>query len=650
MLGLSASALLTAGAALAPGMATASAAEQAPETTTPIKHVVVLFSENISFDHYFATYPKAANTDGEKLQGGDINAPKFQAKPDTPKDIDTLESAGLIDQNPNAIKPFRLTPGQAVTCSQNHEYDAEQKAFNGGKMDKFNETAAKDNCASKGKNIFDKPGENMGYYDGNTTQGIWNYAQNFSMSDNHFGTQFGPSTPGALNLVAGNVTPTLMHDPKSGAQVPDMDNEEIAGHRKDEFGRDVSSIVADPDPAFDDCSNRSSATSDTTASVDAPNVGDKMNEKGVSWGWFQGGFRPSEPATDTQRARCGHAHPNVGTSKQVDYNPHHQPFQYFASTANPHHLAPANEDEIGHDGQANHQYDIEDFDTVVKKGNLPAVSFLKAGNYEDGHPGNSDPVDEQRFLAREINQIENSPAWKDTAIMIAYDDSDGWYDHKATDILNGSNDDKVDSSICKDAVQKVGAVDNVAGRCGPGTRHPFILVSPFAKANHVDHTLTEQTSILRFIEDNWQLGRLGKGAFDERAGKLDNMFDFHQEHAKPLFLNQDDGTVASSFESARVQNVDKVKADLKPVAEGQNDPKGTEPKAEDSKFVQVKNLSSANQQGQNGQKKDGESASQAEQGSKSGGLPVWAWALIGAAVAALLVALLAASRRKKAEA
>ena len=86
-----------------------------PSTATPIKHVVVLFDENISFDHYFATYPKAANTDGTR----------FTASKKTPRNIDTLAHAGLLTKNPNQYLPKRLTPAQAMTCDQNHSYGPE---------------------------------------------------------------------------------------------------------------------------------------------------------------------------------------------------------------------------------------------------------------------------------------------------------------------------------------------------------------------------------------------------------------------------------------------------------------------------------------------------------------------------------------------
>jgi phospholipase C len=116
------------------------------------------------------------------------------------------------------------------------------------------------------------------------------------------------------------------------------------------------------------------------------------------------------------------------------------PFQYYASTANPNHLPPANLAEVGHDGQANHQYDLSWFYKNLAAGHMPAVSFLKAARYQDGHPGNSDPIDEQHFLVKVINAIMNSKLWPHTAIMITYDDSDGWYDHVMPPIVNSSQD------------------------------------------------------------------------------------------------------------------------------------------------------------------------------------------------------------------
>ncbi|GAA0325656.1 alkaline phosphatase family protein [Actinoallomurus spadix] len=485
-------------------------------TATPIKHVVVLFGENISFDHYFGTYPKAANTDGTK----------FIAKRHTPR-VDGLTKK-LLKHNPNQYNPKRLTSAQALTCDQDHGYGAEQKAVNGGKMDKFVEYTEKDTCTGQPP-LFGEPGLVMDYYDGNTVTALWNYAQNYAMSDNSWDTVFGPSSPGAINLISGQTHGVYAVDPVTHKKVSDS----YVVQSPDANG--VGTMINDPDPAFDDCSGNNHTSSHNLAVMTGKNIGDLLNEKKVTWGWFQGGFRPTGKAGGY--AVCGATHQNIGGITQTDYNPHHEPFQYYESTANEKHLPPSSVAAIGRTDQANHQYDLSDFDAALKAGNLPAVSFLKAANYQDGHAGYSDPLDEQQFYVDTINKLQQSPEWRSTAVVIAYDDSDGWYDHKAPRILNGSADASQDTALCGKAKVAGGYQD----RCGPSQRLPLLVISPYAKVNHVDHRSTEQTSVLRFIEDNWGVGRIGDTSFDQRAGSLSGMFDFRHPRAGRLILDPKTG-------------------------------------------------------------------------------------------------------------
>ncbi len=471
-----------------------------PTTATPIEHLVVIFQENVSFDHYFATYPTATNPAGE---------PTFRAAPHTPQ-VNGLTPA-LLTHNPNAANPVRLDRSEALTCDQDHDYTPEQKAFDGAKMDRFVENTQTASCSAPD---IGKPGLVMDYYDGNTVTALWNYAQHFAMSDNSYDTVFGPSTPGALNLVSGQThgaTPTSVSNAVAGG-----------------------TIIGDLDPTFDDCS------AGTTVAMSGRNVGDLLNAKLVSWGFFQGGFRPTtsaHPATGT-KAACARSHTNVGGASVGDYSAHHEPFQYYASTANPHHLPPSSAAAIGYTDGANHQYDLADFSTALQDGDLPAVSFLKAAKYQDGHAGYSDPLDEQRFLVATINALQRSTQWRSTAVVIAYDDSDGWYDHQPSPIVNPSQsprDALTASGICGSTGTPLAGSAN---RCGYGPRLPLLVVSPFAKQNVVDHTLTDQTSILRFIEDNWLRGqRLGGGSFDALAGPLTGMFDFPHHRAGNLVLD-----------------------------------------------------------------------------------------------------------------
>ncbi|WP_438484090.1 phospholipase C [Streptomyces sp. S186] len=509
-----------------------------PGTATPIKHVVVIFDENISFDHYFATYPKAANTDGTK----------FTPSPKTPRDIDNLRTAGLLKHNPNQYLPKRLTPQQAMTCDQNHDYGPEQYAYNAGKADKFVQNTDSGKCSG---GLFGEPGLVMDYYDGNTVTGLWNYAQHYALNDRSFSSVYGPSSPGAINLVSGQTHGVISTDPASGTENPKQTDKPDTSVVQSPDAKGVGTMIDDPDPAYDDCANKDHSGKSALAAMQGRNIGDLLNTRNVSWGWFQGGFRPST-AWDGQQghyAKCrGTTHANVGGASVVDYNPHHAPFQYYRSTANPHHLPPKSVDEIGHAGQANHNYDLTDFDAALRAGKLPAVSFLKAPAYQDGHAGNSDPIDEQHFLVDQINRIQQAPQWKDTAVVVAYDDSDGWYDHAFAKPRNGSKDTAVgsdgkstDGPACQSGPAAAGGYQD---RCGPGTRQPLLVISPYSRTNHIDHTATEQTSIIKFVEDNWHLGRIGDASFDARAGSLSGMFDFRHPNGKQVLLNAD-GSVKS---------------------------------------------------------------------------------------------------------
>ncbi len=533
---LGAAALAAAGGAVPASAAPAHHGHSDTHTATPIKHLVVIYDENISFDHYFATYPKAANTDGTK----------FTAAKHTPK-ADNLLNAGLLKNNPNLYAPKRLSNAQAMTCDQNHSYGPEQYAADAGKADKYVENTEVNKCTG----LFGEPGLVMDYYDGNTVTALWNYAQQYSLNDRSFSSVYGPSTPGALNLISGQTHGVISVDPASGTENPKQTKTPDSYTVLSPDAKGVGTVTNDPDPAYDDCADKDHTSTNALAAMQGKNIGDLLNAQGVSWGWFQGGFRPSTAwdGKSGDYAKCsGTTHTNVGGAAVVDYSPHHSPFEYYKSTSNPHHLAPKSVAEIGHAGRANHNYDLTDFDATLKADNLPAVSFLKAAEYQDGHAGYSDPVDEQHFLVKEINALQQSPEWKSTAVVVAYDDSDGWYDHVTSKVLNGSKDSTLgsngkalDSAMCQSGPAAAGGYKN---RCGPGTRQPLLVISPYSKVNKDDHTATEQTSITKFIENNWRTGRIGDASFDQRAGSLTGMFDFRHPNNKQVLLNSD-GSVKS---------------------------------------------------------------------------------------------------------
>ncbi|HEY1506419.1 MAG TPA: alkaline phosphatase family protein [Stellaceae bacterium] len=552
-----------------------------PQTKTPIKHIVVIFGENISFDHYFATYPFATNSVAGE--------PKFLPADDTPA-VNNLRAAGLLDSNPNLRNPFLLHRAEAFTCSQDHNYTDEQKAVNGGLNDMYVQATAHMGvgCRTDGSTV-------MGYYDGNTVTGLWNYAQHYAMSDNSFDTQFGPSTVGVLNLVSGQTGNATLATAFAGGKVS--------------AGTPVT-VTGDPDPALDDCGADQGGllTNQKTVEVEGKNVGDLLNAQNISWGWFQGGFKAITPAvlnpdgSTKTAATCSNStthagqhqeHPGVPNPTALDGNPsntdihtfaadysaHHAGFMYYASTRNQHHVAPASVAEIGHNGPANHEYDITDFFSALKAHNLPAVSFLKAPLYQDEHPGNSDPLSAQTFMVDVINALQQSSDWADTAVIINYDDTDGWYDHVTGPVINqtafstgtdnnatNANDSYIPklplSTSTTPASPGVIPTSGVCGtptggasappRCGYGPRLPYLVVSPWSKVNYVSHKTIDQSSTIAFIEFNWGLPFIdgptapapGTASYDRVAGSILNMFDF-DDHPNifPLILNDQTGQV-----------------------------------------------------------------------------------------------------------
>jgi phospholipase C len=199
---------------------------------------------------------------------------------------------------------------------------------------------------------------------------------------------------------------------------------------------------------------------------------------------------------------------------------------------------------VGQTDQANHQYSLADlWNLVANGGTLPAVTFLKATTTETGHPSDSTPLAEQAFLVQTINFLESLPQWSDMAILITYDDSDGWYDHVMPPIVNTSADPANDALAGATGLCGTLASGAYNDRCGYGPRLPLMVISPFAKQNFVDHTVNDQSSILRFIEDNWQLGRIGDQSFDALAGSLLNLFTFAGSSAPPVFLDPATGQI-----------------------------------------------------------------------------------------------------------
>jgi phospholipase C len=489
--------------------------ETAVTPTGNIQHIVVIFQENVSFDHYFATYPNALNSPGEI---------PFTALPGTPA-VDGLSQSLLLD-NPNfknkrnrtgAANPFRLSPLNADTADQDHGYSSEQLAFDGGSMDLFPLYAGMADSRRLAGGVAATKGLTMGYYDGNTVTAVWNYAQHYAMSDRFFGTTFGPSTLGAINLASGQTNGVV----DDGNAAGDIVSDQHGGY----------TLTNNAQPFGDLCSNTHGALVHMTGK----NIGDLLNAADLTWGFFFDGFdREITNPNGTRGCRRSHLSYVTGLGS-TDYTPGLNPFQFYASTANLLHTRPAFPQVVGYanDGGANHQYDLRDFFYALDVDNFPTVTFLKSAAYRDGHAGYSDPLDEQTFLVEMINLLEQRPEWNHTVIILAWDDSDGWYDH-VDNVINGSKTSRDGFSgegTCGDPATALPGVEagnlHAQGRCGYGPRLPLLVISPWAKPNYVSHTVIDQTSIIRFIEDTFlNQQRIGQGSYDGIAGSISDMLDF----------------------------------------------------------------------------------------------------------------------------
>jgi phospholipase C len=200
----------------------------------------------------------------------------------------------------------------------------------------------------------------------------------------------------------------------------------------------------------------------------APTIGERLDAASVSWAWYAGGW---------DDAVAGRPDPLFVF--------HHQPFVYFAAYGE------------GTPGRARHLRDEKDFIEDLRAGRLPAVAFVKPIGEVDEHPGYSTVAAGERHAVELVEAVRRSSVWRRSVVIVTYDDFGGWYDH----------------------------VPPPAGdRWGPGGRVPMLIISPWAKRGHIDHTFYDHTSILRFIAWRWRLPTLSTR--DADANNLLPAFDF----------------------------------------------------------------------------------------------------------------------------
>ncbi len=425
------------------------------QPVNPINHIVVIYLENHSFDNLYGQFPGAngiANAGDTAIQVDKDGKPYATL----PQPISTnLKPAGPDPRFPANLpnKPFNIdqyVPLDQKTGDLVHRFYQEQLQIDGGKMDKFVAWS-------------DAAGLVMGYYDTSKLP-LYQYAREYTLADNFFHGAFGGSYLNHIWLICA-CAPTWPNAPADRlAQVDDKGAMVKDGAvTPDGYSINTSFSVYSPHPVNVDAFH-------LVPPQTQPTIGDRLSENNITWAWYSGGW-------------------NDALANRPDplFQYHHQPFAFFQKYGD------------GTDGRKQHLKDETDFVAAIKDGSLPAVSFVKPLGAENEHPGYATTDQGEKHVASLIDQIKNSPLWKDTAIIITYDENGGFWDHVAPP--------KID-------------------KWGPGSRVPALIISPFARKGFVDHTQMDTTSILAFIENRFGLQPLADR--DRAANNMLSAFDFGQ--------------------------------------------------------------------------------------------------------------------------
>jgi acid phosphatase len=463
--------------------ATGSAADARAQNLDAIQTIVVIYAENRSFDNLYGQFPGAnglrnvtpetaaqVDRDGTPLNElppiwGGLTAKSVQPAIPQDRTAHLLNKPFAID-DPNG---FNL-PLSVTTRDLWHRFYENQMQIDGGKNDEF--VAYADSGALV-----------MGHYDGAELP-MWKVAQKYTLADNFFMGHFGGSFSNHFEIACACTPyyPNADQSPAKGSisvvdpdgvtltAAPNGPKSAIDGPPKFVNSGNITpdfyaintmqppyqpSAVPPPkggDPRFAD-----PASEKTLPPQHAITIGDLLSLKGVSWAWYSGGW---QVALD-------------GDPKKVEFQFHHQPYNYFVN------YAPGTNARKEHirDGGLNGA----EFIKAIDDGKLPQVTFYKPQGNLNEHAGYAEVLSGDEHLAELVAHLEKSPQWEHMLVVVTYDENGGFWDHVAPP---------------------------KADRWGPGTRIPAIIISPFAKKGYVDHTLYDTTSILRFITRRFELPKL----------------------------------------------------------------------------------------------------------------------------------------------
>lgn len=424
-----------------------------------VKHVFVIYQENRSFDSYFGTYPGAENL----------------ASPDA-------QSHGFRQYDPLGnqwVTPFRITDSD--TADADHSRTGLITKADGGRMDLFVSTE-ESGLLARGYSREDAQRIGlltMAHEDCDTVPFLWKYAHGFSLYDHFFQGMYGPSTPGNIDLIAAqtgqtqwarNATQQVAPN-NQGPGVPVVDDEEPA------FGPYPGSppAVRQYDQTYATVLLTLSGEKATQAKNDSDDIHRdisslaKEGKPAVPWGWYQEGFTMDSKSSSSA------------------YVSHHNAVQYFGYLRNNAYFWRG-------------VHDLRELLPAIQKGTLGdrSVVFVKGGyqnpfgwkpankspyvqihfNGDDDHPGYADSQISESLVATVVNAVARSPYWKNSAILVLWDDSEGFYDHVAPPKFER----------CPDGHP-----------CGDGPRVPALLISPYARSGGIVSDAADHASFVKFL-------------------------------------------------------------------------------------------------------------------------------------------------------
>jgi phospholipase C len=432
----------------------AAACKNTPRTikqasSRPIGHIIVIYLENHSFDNLYGQFPGAdgiAQADQAHTLQVDEQGKAFAYLPEV---NDGHGASAHVDTRfsnlPNA--PFVINdtiPPDQNTPDLTHRFYQHQLQLNGGKLNRF-------------AGVSEAGGLVMGYYDAHNFP-LWQYAQRYTLADHFFQAAYGGSFLNHLWLVCA-CTPRFENAPASlHAQIGNA-GELLQDGAVTPDGYAVNTLQPANRPHSEKVAPEKYLPPLTQATI-----GDRLSDKGIDWAWYAGGWNDAE---------SGRPDPL--------FQFHHQPFVYYQRYAE-------NSAE-----RKKHLKDEDDFIKGITSGTLPPVVFYKPQGQHNEHPGYADVLSGEQHISNILKQIEVSPLWKDSVIIVTYDEYGGFWDH---------------------------VPPPKGDRWGPGSRVPALIISPFAKRGFVDHTVYDTTSILKLIET-----RFGLQALSERDAAANNILD-----------------------------------------------------------------------------------------------------------------------------